>query len=213
MNKARPTAIKSNRNLLLGLVLFGGVVAGVAWFMQNSAPVPPPVVASLPKPKPVAPVVEEPPAPEPPPVADEQPAPPPPPPGFGGFDPNDPQVQAMMQQRMKQMNDNMYGDLWGQMNLSPDQQAKVDDLMMQRAQAVGAIFQNAFQQGGFDPNTDPAQFQQQIDLAQAAANQALQATLGDANYLQLQARDQQIRQSFQNGGFRGGGPGGPGGGG
>jgi hypothetical protein len=84
---------------------------------------------------------------------------------------------------------------------------------MQRGQAVGAIFQNAFQQGGFDPNAGPGQFQQQIEQAQTPANQVLQATLGDANFQLLQARDQQIRQAFQNGGFPGGGPGGPGGGG
>jgi len=103
------------------------------------------------------------------------------------------------------MNDNMYGDLWGQMNLTPDQQAKVDDLMMQRAQAIGDFFRNTFQQGNFDPAAGPGQFQQQIDQLSAPANQALQSTLGDANFQLLQARDQQIRQSFQNGGFPGGG--------
>ncbi len=202
MKKIQPTARKSNLSFILGLILFGGVVAGVAWFLQSPAPVPPPVVVALSKPRPVTPEVEAPPAPEPVPAAEEPPAPPQ---GFGGFDPNDPQVQAMMQQRMKQMNDNMYGDLFSQMNLTPEQQIRVDALMMQRSQAVAAIFQNAFQQGGFDPAAGPGQFQQQIDQAQAASNQALQAALGDANYQQLQARDQQIRQSFQNGGFPGGG--------
>jgi hypothetical protein len=196
-NKTYPPRTQSAKLMLLGLIGCGLVGGGIAWFMQSSAPVPPPIVAVLPKPKPPAPVVA------PPPAAEEPPAPPP---GPGGFDPNDPQFQAMMQQRMRQMNDNMYGDLWGPMSLTSEQQAKVDDLMMQRAQAVGAIFQTGFQQGGFDPTAGPGQFQQQIDEAQAPANQALQATLGDANYQQLQARDQQVRQSFQNGGrFPGGG--------
>jgi hypothetical protein len=168
--------------ILLALFLLGGVVAGISWLMQSPTPAPAAVVAAAPPPKPAAPVALAPPPPEEPPAAEAP-------------DDNAQQFQAMMQQRMQ----DMYGDVFSQMNLTPAQQAAVNDLMAQRFQAVGAIFRNAFQQG-VDPAADPAQMRQQIDQAVAGPNQALHAALGDANYQLLQARDQEIRASFQNGG-------------
>ena len=175
--------------IVLFLLLVGGGIAGYLWTRQKPASIPTPV-AVAPKPAPTTQVAQD----APPPVADFNP---------GQFDPNDPQAQAMMQQ----MTETMYGDVFAGMNLTPEQQDKVDALMMQRTQAVQGIFQNMFQQGGFDPTAiDPAQIAQQVDQAQAQANQSLQAVLGTANYQQLQARDQQLRQGFAGGGgFPGGG--------
>jgi len=204
--KTPPPRKSSATPILLLLLLLGGGIGGYAWYRHNQAPVPKPVAAVRP----------------PPPAEDYQPPPPynpnvPPADNTVGQMQIDPaQIQALMQQNMQQMTAAMYGDLFAQMNLSPEQRAQVDALMAQRAQAVQAYFQNAFQQGGFDPaNVNPAQIAQQIDQLSAPANQALQAALGDANYQQLQARDQQVRQSYQQvyqpGGGLPAGPGAPGG--
>ena len=190
-----PTRKSSTGIIVIFLLLMGGGVAGYVFTRQKPAPTPTAVVVA-PTPKPAAPVAQA----EPPTPADFNP---------GQFDPTDPQNQAMMQENMKQMTDQMYGDVFAGMNLTPQQQAQADALMAQRAQAVQGIFQAMFQQGGFDPTAiDPAQIQQQVNQAQAQANQGLQSVLGAANYQQLQARDQQIQQSFQGGGGFGGGAGG-----
>jgi len=202
--RAQPGPKRSSpvRTVIAVLLMVGCGVGGYAWYRHRPTPVARPA------------------ADEAPPAADDTP----PPPRFAAGNANgasvdysaqsiqvDPaQLQAMMQQNAQQMTAAMYGDLFAQMNLTPEQQTQVDALMAQRTQAVQAVFQNLFQQGGFDPsNVNPAQILPLVDQAQAQANQGLQAVLGDANYQQLQARDQQLRQNFQAGGF--GGPGGPGG--
>jgi len=176
----------SATTMLLVLFLLGGAVAGLNWLMQSPAPMPPVIAAAPAKPKI-----------EPPPEA------PPPPPDNGPsqqLDMSDPDVRAMVQQRV----DDRYGDLLGAMNLTQQQQDSVTDLMAQRFQATRAIYRDAYQ-NGYDPNIDPAQLQQQVAQATAGFNQALQATVGPVNFLLLQARDQEIRANYQNGGGPGGG--------
>lgn len=193
--------------MLIGLVALGGMVACIAWFMHGSAPVPKPVAAA----RPTAAVMLPPPPPNDPPAVDDSDQP--------ATDPrqqfgqamlammNDPQMQQNMTAMAATMTDALFGDLFSQMNLSPDQTTAVNDLMAQRAQAANAVFMNALQQG-LDPVANRDQLQQQIQQAQAATDQGLRATLGDANFQQFQARDQQLRQSFQNGGGFPGGAGG-----
>ena len=128
---------------------------------------------------------------------------------------NDPQMQQQMQQRMQGMAQNMYGDLFDSMNLSQDQRDQVNALVTQRMQAGATVFMNAMQQG-LDPQANRDQLIQQVQQAQTTMDASIQAVIGADNFSQFQARDQQIRQNFQNGGGfggPGGGFGGPGGGG
>jgi len=179
-SSAKSAMKNSATPILVVLFLFGGAIAGLSWLMQSPAPPPPaPVAAPTPKPRPAAPVANLPPPPDNPPDS--------------GFDPNDPQVQAFMQQRIL----DRYGDLFDDMNLTPEQQAAVTDLLVQQRQAAGAIYRNAYQ-GGDSANVDPAQLQQQVEQATAGVTRTLQATLGTRNYQLLQERDAEIRQSYQN---------------
>ncbi len=212
---------KSSKNYMPVILVLCAVTAGLAiWYNQHqlaAARAEADRVAAL-RPARIDPVPSA--QPEAPPPPDTLP---PPPPDDQAPDPaqqmrdrmaafmNDPQMQQQMQQRMQGMAQNMYGDLFDSMNLSSDQRDQVNTLVAQRMQAGATVFMNAMQQG-LDPQANRDQLIQQVQQAQTTMDASIQAVIGADNFQQFQARDQQIRQNFQNGGgFGGPGGGGPGG--
>jgi hypothetical protein len=195
---AKPSALTPY--LVLGLF-----VAVVLWFTLRSAPPPSAAVQTALVAKPASTDLRAP-APDQPPAFDNPDAE-----ARAQFAQamtdmmNDPQMQAQIQQRTMEMADNMYDDVLGQMDLTPDQADQAYDLLVQRMQAGGQAFFTAMQQG-LDPVADQARLQQMAQQAQAQMDQSLRATIGTANFQQIQARDEEVRQSFQGGGgFPGGG--------
>ncbi len=184
-SKSRPKpAAKSHAGLTVAFLLLAAVAGGYILWPKPAEPVAPKVAAL---PAPVAPPAA-PPQPEPPPVEEQPTAPQGP--QFGNID---------QQQMAQQMTDQMYGDIFAQMNLTAEQQAKVTDLMGQRMQAIGDVMRTAFQNGG-PGNFDPQAIQQQVQAAQAGVDRQIQATVGAANFQQIQARDQELQQQFGGGG-------------
>lgn len=212
---------KSSKNYMPVILVLCAVTAGLAiWYNQHqlaATKAEADRVAALRPARPVSVPTAQPEAPPPD-------APPPPPADDQAPDPaqqmrdrmaafmNDPQMQQQMQQRMQAMAQNMYGDVFAQMNLTQDQTNQVNTLLAQRMQAGANVFMTAMQQG-LDPQANRDQLIQQVQQAQATVDASIQAVIGADNFSQFQARDQQIRQNFQNGGGPGGGFGGPGGGG
>lgn len=104
-----------------------------------------------------------------------------------------PEVQAMMNAERKAVLDSRYAALFQKLNLSPEQANKLADLLAQRQQARGDVFQAARDQG-INPRTDPQGFQKLVADAEAPINDSIKSLIGDSGVDQLNNYEQTIPQ-------------------
>ena len=104
-----------------------------------------------------------------------------------------PEVQALVTATQKARIDAQYAALFRNLNLSPDQTAKVESLLADRANTMQDVM-NAAREQGINPRTDPQGFQQLVAGAQSDINNSLQSVLGAAGFSQLQSYEQTMPQ-------------------
>jgi hypothetical protein len=105
----------------------------------------------------------------------------------------DPKVQALMSIQAKAALQARYAALIKNLNLSPDQSAQLVSQLADR-QSAQQDARQAAQAQGINPRTDPQGFQSLVATAQAQANDAIKATIGDAGFAALQQYDQTMPQ-------------------
>jgi hypothetical protein len=104
-----------------------------------------------------------------------------------------PEVQALVTATQKARIDAQYAALFRNLNLSPDQAAKVESLLADRANTMQDVM-NVAREQGINPRTDPQGFQQLVASAQSDINNSLQSVLGAAGFSQLQSYEQTMPQ-------------------
>ncbi len=104
-----------------------------------------------------------------------------------------PEVQALITANQKARVEAQYASLFRNLNLTPDQTAKVSSLLADRVNTMQDVM-NAAREQGINPRTDPQGFQQLVASAQNDINNGLKAVLGDAGFSQLQSYEQTMPQ-------------------
>lgn len=111
---------------------------------------------------------------------------------------NDPAMREMLRSQQKAMMKQMYGPLFKELNLSPDQQKKLTDLLsdsqMKAMDNASALFK--------DTNDDKAQATQALVEQQKKMNEDIKALLGDEKYAQYEdyqksAVDRMLLEQFE----------------
>src|SRR5207245_2831446 len=96
-----------------------------------------------------------------------------------------PTFEALTAAQMRSQVGRTYGLLFHSLSLSPEAQAKVQDLLTQRQQALtDAVV--ALRENGLKSKTAPTEFSEATKQAVAAIDAGLKQALGDTGFAQLQ---------------------------
>lgn len=104
-----------------------------------------------------------------------------------------PEVQALLSQQQKAAIDARYGALFRNLNLPPDQAAKLTALLAERGTTVQDVMSAAREQG-IDPRENPAAFRKLVADAQNQINDSIKATIGEQGFAQLTNYEQTMPQ-------------------
>lgn len=104
-----------------------------------------------------------------------------------------PEVQALLSQQQKAAIEARYGALFRNLNLPPDQAAKLTALLAERGTTVQDVMSAAREQG-IDPRENPAGFRKLVADAQNQINDSIKATIGDQGFAQLTNYEQTMPQ-------------------
>jgi hypothetical protein len=95
---------------------------------------------------------------------------------------SDPEAQRLMSEQMRAQIEHRYAALFPKLNLPPDKLEQFKDLLVDRQQAPMDVLASANDQG----ISDPQDFQKMVQSTQADIDSQIMATIGNADYAQLQ---------------------------
>jgi hypothetical protein len=98
---------------------------------------------------------------------------------------NNPEFQKLVSIEARARISQVYGPLFKQLNLSPEQLNQFQSLLADKQQALMDVMQAAREQG-LNPRTDPEGFKTLVNQAISQSDQAIQQALGDAGFQQYQ---------------------------
>lgn len=104
-----------------------------------------------------------------------------------------PEVQAMIGLQQRAGIESRYAALYKNLNLSPEQAAKLGALLAERGNTRQDIFSAAREQG-VDPRANPEAFRKLLADSQNEINSGIKAVIGDAGFAQLQTYEQTLPQ-------------------
>lgn len=104
-----------------------------------------------------------------------------------------PEVQAMMNTAMKSNIDARYQSLFRQLNLSPEQSAQLENLLVERQNTLQDVMAAAREQG-INPRSDPDAFHKLLTDAENSVNDGIKSLLGDDGYQQFSNYEQTLPQ-------------------
>lgn len=104
-----------------------------------------------------------------------------------------PEVLALLSQQQKAAIEARYGALFRNLNLPPEQAAKLTALLAERGTTVQDVMSAAREQG-IDPRANPAGFRKLVADAQNQINDSIKATIGDQGFAQLTNYEQTMPQ-------------------
>jgi hypothetical protein len=104
-----------------------------------------------------------------------------------------PEVQALLNQQQRAAVEARYAALFRNLNLAPDQAAKLTALLAERGTTVQDVLSAAREQG-IDPRENPAAFRKLVADAQNQINDSIKATIGDQGFAQLTHFEQTMPQ-------------------
>jgi hypothetical protein len=104
-----------------------------------------------------------------------------------------PEVQAMIALQQRAGIEARYAALFKNLNLSPDQSARLSALLVERGNTRQDLFSAAREQG-IDPRTNPESFRKLLANAQTELDAGIKAVIGDAGLAQLQTYERTLPQ-------------------
>lgn len=104
-----------------------------------------------------------------------------------------PEVQALLSQQQRAAVEARYAALFRNLNLAPDQAAKLTALLAERGTTVQDVMSAAREQG-IDPRENPAAFRKLVADAQNQINDGIKATIGEQGFAQLTSYEQTMPQ-------------------
>lgn len=104
-----------------------------------------------------------------------------------------PDVQALLSQQQRAAVEARYAALFRNLNLAPDQAAKLTALLAERGTTVQDVMSAAREQG-IDPRENPAAFRKLVADAQNQINDSIKAAIGDQGFAQLTNYEQTMPQ-------------------
>lgn len=104
-----------------------------------------------------------------------------------------PEVQALLSQQQKAAVEARYAALFRNLNLPPEQTAKLTALLAERGTTVQDVMSAARDQG-IDPRENPAAFRKLVADAQNQINDSIKAVIGDQGFAQLTNYEQTMPQ-------------------
>lgn len=106
---------------------------------------------------------------------------------------NKPEVQAMLSLQQKAAIDARYGALFKNLNLSPEQQARLSALLAE-SRTTRRDVEEAARAQGINPRDNPDAFRKLITDAQNEVNASIKGVIGEAGFAQLQSYEQTLPQ-------------------
>ena len=104
-----------------------------------------------------------------------------------------PEVQALLSQQQRAAVEARYAALFRNLNLPPEQAAKLTALLAERGTTVQDVMSAAREQG-IDPRENPAAFRKLVADAQNQINDSIKATIGEQGFAQLTNYEQTMPQ-------------------
>ncbi|MBL9209457.1 MAG: hypothetical protein JNL92_03265 [Opitutaceae bacterium] len=104
-----------------------------------------------------------------------------------------PEVQALLSQQQKAAIEGRYAALFRNLNLAPDQAAKLTALLAERGTTMQDVMSAAREQG-IDPRENPAAVRKLIADAQNQINASIKSVIGDQGFAQLTNYEQTMPQ-------------------
>jgi hypothetical protein len=104
-----------------------------------------------------------------------------------------PEVQSLVQLQQRGQIETRYAALFRNLNLPPDQIAKLTGLLAERTASLLDVSAVARDQG-IDPRSNPAAFQQMIAATQDEINRSIRSLIGDSGFEQLSGYERTFAQ-------------------
>ena len=104
-----------------------------------------------------------------------------------------PEVQALLNQQQRAAIEGRYAALFRNLNLSPEQAAKLTALLADRGTTMQDLFAAAREQG-IDPRTNPEAYRKLVADAQGQINESIKGVIGDQGFAQLANYEQTMPQ-------------------
>lgn len=104
-----------------------------------------------------------------------------------------PEVQAMLNLQQKAGIESRYAALFRNLNVTPEQAARLTALLTERGTTSMDVF-NAAREQGIDPRTNPEAFRKLLADAQNEVNNGIKSVIGESGFAQLQTYEQTLPQ-------------------